>query len=132
MLVFTLPQWKYWERKDGIITGWTDRQTDRQTKTQLTLLPPYVIIFSVWVVVGLCHCFLGRPVDRPSVQQLFLSPWHYAFSCQLLGLLGNATEFLGIWLLVGQHTGEKAEKRRLSADCVQQEEVRKQATWHQI
>lgn len=45
-----------------------------QTNSKLTLLPPYVIIFSAWVVVGLCYCLLDRPLDRPSVQQPFLPP----------------------------------------------------------
>lgn len=83
---------------------------DTNTYMALTFLSPHVVIFSVWVVVGLRYCLLGRPVDRPSVQQLFLPPWHHAFGCQLLGLLGNATEFLGIRLLIGQHTGGKGRK----------------------
>lgn len=88
--------------------GWdhhrTDGKSDRQPAHKLTLLSPYVVIFSVWVVVGLRHCLLGCPGDRPSVQQLFVPPWHHAFGRQLLGLLGDATEFLGIRLLIGQHT----------------------------
>lgn len=111
-LIFTFPWRKYWERKDGIITGCTCRHiaTDTharihtRTHTALTVLSPYVIIFSLWVVVGLCHCLLGCSVNWPSVQQLLLLPWHHAFGCQLLGLLGKATEFLGIRLLIGQHT----------------------------
>ena len=85
-------------------------RTHTLIRTLLTLLSPYVIIISVWVVVGLHHRLLDCPVDRSSVQQSFLTPWHHAFGCQLLGLLGDATKFLGIWLLVGQHTGIQAEK----------------------
>lgn len=107
-------------RMGSSLDGRTDGDARAHTHTQLTLLSPYVIIFSVWVVVGLCHCVLGRPDHPLSVQQLFLPPWHHTFFCQLLGLLGNATEFLGIWLLVGQHT--RGKQKRCLLDYVGQKE----------
>lgn len=72
--------------------------------TKLTLLSPNVIKISLWVVVGLSFCLFARPVDNGSVKQTLLAPWDHAFGCQLLRSLGSATKFLGIWLLVGQHT----------------------------
>lgn len=72
--------------------------------TKLTLLSPNVIKISLWVVVGLSFCLFAHPVDNGSVQQTLLAPWDHAFGCQLLRSLGSATKFLGIWLLVGQHT----------------------------
>lgn len=68
-------------------------------------MSPDVVIISVWVVVGLCYGLLDTPVDGPSVQQPPLSPWQHTFSCQLLGLLSDATQFLGVTLLASQHTG---------------------------
>lgn len=103
MLLFTIPLRNHW-------------LISTNTPTLLTLFSPNVVIFSVWVVVGLGHGLCDRPVHRPSVQQQQpLPPWHHAPGCQLLGLLGDAAEFLGIGLLVSQHTGGGNETRRMSS-----------------
>lgn len=101
---------------------------DTKTCMALTLLSPYVVIFSVWVVVGLRYCLLGCLVDRPSVQQLFLPPWHHAFGRQLLGLFCNAPEFFGIRLLIGQHTGLEGGKKKRFVNYVKLKEERKRVT----
>lgn len=83
------------------------------TYTALTLLSPYVIKVSVWVVIGFRLRLFSRSINRPSVQQLFLSSCHDAFGCQLFSPLGFATKFLGIRLLIGKHTWRKCRRQNL-------------------
>lgn len=101
---------------------------DMHTYTALTLLSPYVIKVSAWVVIGFRLQLLSRSIDRPSVQQLFLSSWHDAFGCQLFSPLGFATKFFGIRLLIGKHTWRKCKRQDL---LITQRTRSKNRNWHQ-